>query len=160
MADLILKRNVFTVNATFSTMYEVNKHDNSLTPICKILEDVARPLGVKIDGETCIPAMKNLKINITYSNRFETELPIIFTHIVLDGQNHVLYDGYNKWTGIRIHPGNTSNDTEGCLLPGTVYDKKRIYNSRVAFDRLFKIIKQKLANSHFLLLDIEIDPIK
>ena len=39
--------------------------------------------------------------------------------------------------GIRIHPGNSAADTEGCLLPGLSRAEDWVSSSRVAFNRLF-----------------------
>jgi hypothetical protein len=42
------------------------------------------------------------------------------------------------FSGIRIHPGNASADTDGCLLPGTGRAAGRVTGSRVAFERIFE----------------------
>jgi len=87
---------------------------------CYTLEDVVRP--AKIMGSTAIP-VGTYKVVINYSNRFKRMLPQI-----LD------VPGFE---GIRIHPGNTDVDTEGCILVGDEKKKDFVGKSRVAFDRLF-----------------------
>lgn len=75
--------------------------------LCHVLEDVVRDLGPngegKVMGATAIPA-GTYKVDITFSQRFQRELPIL-----LD---------VPFFTGIRIHKGNTSENTHGCLLVG------------------------------------------
>lgn len=88
---------------------------------CYILEDAVR--DEKIPGETAIPAGV-YNIVITPSKRFKRDLPLL-----LDVPNY---------TGVRIHPGNTIADTEGCLLPGKERGDSQVYRSRVAFEALFE----------------------
>ena len=103
-------------------------------PECFVLEDADRQLEInpeaKIPGETCIPR-GTYKVLITYSNRFKRELPLL-----------VDVPGYS---GVRIHPGNTDADTEGCLLTGTSFANVPggyiVNNSREAFRRLFAKIE-------------------
>lgn len=88
---------------------------------CYILEDVVRPKGEKVYGKTAIPYGK-YNVDVTMSNRFKKMLPLL-----------LLVPGFE---GIRIHPGNTSKDTEGCLLPGTDKRKGMVLNSQKAFHAL------------------------
>lgn len=93
---------------------------------CFTLEDVVRPDGVKVFGETAIPE-GTYKVIVNYSNRFQKLMPL-----VLD------VPGFE---GIRIHPGNTAADTHGCILVGTNSTGTTITNSRKAYDPLFEQIK-------------------
>jgi hypothetical protein len=88
---------------------------------CYTLEDVVRPK--KIAGITAIP-VGIYKVVITPSNRFKRDLPLL-----------VNVPGFE---GVRIHPGNTDADTEGCILVGTSSGKDSIGNSRIAFNQLFE----------------------
>ena len=93
---------------------------------CFTLEDKVR--DIKIPGRTAIFA-GTFKIKITFSNRFQKDMPLL-----LD----VPY-----FSGIRIHSGNTDEDTSGCILVGDIRKKDFIGNSRVAYKRLFKKMRNK-----------------
>ena len=89
---------------------------------CYTLEDVVRQ-GAKIDGQTAIP-YGTYSVVIDHSNRFNRDMP------------HIL--NVPGFEGIRIHSGNTSADTEGCLLLGTTWaGKDFVGNSKLAFDQFF-----------------------
>ena len=89
---------------------EPTKNDTTLGALfidghwqCHTLEDVIRPAGEKVSGETAIPAGR-YKLILSMSNRFKKIMPEV-----------VAVPGF---AGIRIHAGNTAKDTEGCLLLG------------------------------------------
>lgn len=127
---LILERKWFT---TQSTIGELTVEGTDFK--CYTLEDVARALGVKIYGQTAIPAAC-YKVKLTYSNRFKIELPLIYNtddFKVDDTMGAV-------WAGIRIHPGNTHEDTDGCVLPGLKRGENAVYQSRNAMDELMKVV--------------------
>lgn len=96
---------------------------------CWTLEDPVR-MGPKIHGETAIPS-GTYNVVITMSPRFKRDLPLI-----CDVQG---------FSGVRIHPGNTTADTEGCLLVGDVRLAKTIGKSRIAFNRLFAKLRDAQA---------------
>ncbi len=103
---------------------------------CYILEDVDRNLfqadpikhiqEVKVHSKTAIPYGR-YEVIMSYSNRFKKYLPQLLN-----------VPGFE---GIRIHPGNTKDDTEGCLLPGTSFTDNMVANSRNAFNTLYKKLK-------------------
>ena len=45
--------------------------------------------------------------------------------------------------GIRIHSGNTSKDTEGCILVGQNLEKGKVLMSRITLERLMKLIENE-----------------
>lgn len=109
------------------------------TFVCHTLEDAIR--DVKIKGETAIPA-GTYKIAVTMSNRFKKPLPLLLN--------------VPNYEGIRIHPGNTKEDTEGCILPGTTAssDGKAVYGSRLAFNKLFALIQAAVDKNEPVTIDI------
>jgi len=88
---------------------------------CYTLEDKER--DVKIKGETAI-AKGTYKVIINQSNRFKKLLPLLIN--------------VPNFEGVRIHPGNSNHDTEGCILVGMNRSVDYITKSRKAFDSLFK----------------------
>ncbi len=77
----------------------------------------------KIKGETAIPC-GTYEVTLTYSPKYKKIMPLI---------NNV--KGYS---GIRIHSGNTSKDTEGCPIVGQNKEVGKVLNSRKMYDVLFK----------------------
>ena len=93
---------------------------------CWTLEDIVRPAGEKVYGETAIP-YGTYPVTVTFSNRFQRDLPLLV--------------GVPNFTGIRIHPGNTAAQTHGCLLVGTGHTGTTVTDSRTAFNKLFPKIR-------------------
>jgi hypothetical protein len=105
------------------------------------LEDKVRP--EKIKGVTAIPEGK-YEVRITWSPRFKRHLPLLIDVPGFDG--------------IRIHPGNTHKDTEGCLLVGenvtTVAGVPFLSHSVRAFDRLFAKLETAKAKGERIELEV------
>lgn len=86
-------------------------------------------LKKKIKGETAIPT-GHYKIEITYSPKYKRMMPLLI--------------GVKGYSGVRIHSGNTSKDTEGCLLVGRNTVVGMVTESRNTYQRLFaKLQKAK-----------------
>jgi hypothetical protein len=114
---------------------------------CFTLEDaqreiVTRPVAEwKIQNRTAIPK-GTYRVVITHSNRFNRQLPLLL--------------GVPGYTGIRIHAGNTSKDTEGCILVGNTWGKTDfIGNSRSAMANLMVKLRDYLAAGKILTIKIE-----
>lgn len=90
---------------------------------CDTLENTVRAPGVKVRGKTAVPAGR-YRVVLTESPRFKRILPLL-----VDVPN---------FEGVRIHPGNTAEDTEGCLLVGFNQVKGKVVDSRATFQKLFE----------------------
>lgn len=106
-----------TVNRTHAT---ANCHMGELlvngAPFCYTLEP-----GRDVPAGT-------YQVLVTFSPKFDRPMPLV--------------TGVPGFSGIRIHTGNTAQDTEGCLLVGVTRntDEEWIGASRIAFERLFPLI--------------------
>lgn len=120
--EILIKRRPTANGCTLSDWYVNGKLE------CHGCEDVVRPDGQKVFGQTAIPA-GTYQVANTFSPRFGKYLPLLLN-----------VPGY---AGVRIHPGNTAADTEGCLLPGQTIlpGATGVGNSRKAFEALFAKIK-------------------
>jgi hypothetical protein len=82
----------------------------------------------KVPGRTAIPR-GTYKMAITHSPRFGVPLPLI---INVPG-----------FSGVRIHAGNQSSETEGCILVGHSWSGGDfIGQSRIAFNAIFQILQK------------------
>lgn len=122
MEVLTLNRRIFTDKSTIGDLYYRGDF------FCNVLEDTCR--RVKISKITAIPAGR-YKVTIEPSQRYGRLMPRL---------NEV-----PNYKGILIHPGNTPEDTDGCLLPGKYNEKipDFVSSSRVTFDELLKRLKQE-----------------
>ena len=118
-----LRRKVFTSSSTIGELFLNDQFE------CFTLEDRVRPPGVKIPGQTAI-GEGTYEVIITLSQRFKRDLPLLLN--------------VPNFEGIRIHTGNTSADTEGCILVGTTEQPDMILKSRIAFNALFPKIQDAL----------------
>lgn len=107
--------------------------------ICDTLEDVVRSEGVKVYGETAIP-YGIYEIVLTMSPRFKKVLPLL-----LDVPH---------FEGVRIHTGNTEEDTEGCILVGYNKVKGKVINSKIAFDKVMKYLELATINNEKITIEV------
>lgn len=104
---------------------------------CDTIEDTDRGLDDKMDekdilkkkikGETAIPTGV-YPVYITWSPKYKKPMPLI--------------DKVKGYSGIRIHSGNTSKDTEGCLIVGKNKEVGKVLESRKTYNALFKILTE------------------
>jgi hypothetical protein len=103
---------------------------------CYICEDQVRALGApKVPGFTAIPnGQYGLVIDRSplFSARSGCD---VFTPAIL---------GVPGFSGVRIHPGNTEKDTEGCLLPGEDFDLQGVRRSIPAYFALLAKLRAVL----------------
>ena len=113
---------------------------------CYTLEDTDRYLdggGLKIYGQTAIPAGV-YTVTLSHSPRFGRVLPLL--------------SSVPGFSGVRIHPGNSDRDTEGCILVGDARNGDAsipLSQSRKAFERLMEKLKQALAKGESIRITIE-----
>lgn len=120
---LQLKRKIFTDDSTIGEL----SIDGVF--VCYTLEDKVR--DKKIQNVTAIPYGK-YEVIINFSNRFKQYMPLLLK-----------VPGY---AGIRIHSGNKSTHTEGCILVGSSKSLNFIGNSRATYRSLFarmKLVEKK-----------------
>lgn len=110
---------------------------------CDTLEDddkLSRGLE-KVPGETAIPS-GTYRILMTVSPRFKELLPLL--------------DGVPGFAGIRIHAGNSTQDTSGCILVGKkASDGIKLTSSRKTLDILVKRMKNALLERQPLIITIK-----
>lgn len=105
--NILIKRIAKKDNYTIGKLYINGQY------FCDTLEDKDRGLkqtdniisikAKKIFGKTAIP-LGTYNVDITYSPKFKKYLPLV--------------ENVKGFNGIRIHSGNTPNDTDGCILVG------------------------------------------
>jgi hypothetical protein len=128
--ELLLVRDTFTENSTIGNL--------SIDGLffCYTLEDVYRENEVKVFGKTCI-AEGRYEVVLTYSNRFKRVLPLLLK--------------VKNFEGIRIHPGNSAVDTEGCILLGKAKSEDFIFASRIVFKKFLSIVQKSMESQKVFL---------
>jgi len=129
--NLTLKRLYFKPDYTIGRLYIDDVYH------CDTLEDTYRDLSLveKVYGKTAIP-FGTYKVILSISKRFGKLLPEL-----LD---------VPQFTGIRVHSGNTVNDTEGCILVGLNKYRGQLIMSKYALDTLIN----KLENQNEININI------
>jgi len=136
MISLRIKRTHPKDTYTIGDMYLDYGDEEGYKFFSNTLEDEVRPIDEpKIYGKTAIP-YGIYSLTITFSPKFNRLLPLV---------NNV--PGFQ---GIRIHPGNTAEDTEGCILVGVNDQVGMIHQSKVTFDKLFNILVESKQDSFIL----------
>lgn len=101
----------------------------------KKIRDTLEPIWRNYDGgEMKIPRKSAIpegsyRVVVTKSQRFQKYLPLLV--------------GVPGFEGVRIHAGNTSRDTEGCILVGQNIQVGKVLWSRITLERLMKLIENE-----------------
>jgi hypothetical protein len=134
--ELTLNRIFLGGSATIGELLINDKH------LCDTLEDRVRPEGEKVYGKTAIPEGK-YEIELTHSPRFKKILPEILN--------------VPNFSGIRIHTGNSSKDTEGCIIVGTWDGEKEdwVGSSKIAFDKLMSLLEEATNNKEKVTITVK-----
>lgn len=104
---------------------------------CDTLEDEER--DVKIPTATAI--RKGLyRVILDFSTRFKRVMP------------HIL--NVPEFDGVRIHSGNTTSDTDGCLLVGEYLAEAYVKNSRDTFNKLFPKLQAAIKANEAITIEI------
>lgn len=117
--ELRVKRETFTDDSTIGRLY-INGVFH-----CYTLEDKVR--DVKIKNITAIPKGK-YEVILNFSDRFQQVMPLLLK--------------VSNYEGVRIHWGNYSKDTDGCILVGSSKAVNMIGNSVTQYKKLMIELKK------------------
>ena len=131
--ERIAKRKTYTIGHLYILRQIVDEYSSGETKdyLCDTLEPTWRDYAngaYKVKGRSAIPEGRYAVVT-SYSPKFKAWLPILL--------------GVPKFEGIRIHAGNTSEDTEGCILVGKNREVGKVLDSRIWLHRL----KQKIVEA-------------
>ena len=105
--------------------------DENGVKICDTLEPTWRNYKggeLKVPRKSAVPE-GTYPVVITKSKKFGKYLPLLI--------------GVPGFEGIRIHSGNTVNDTEGCILVGQNLIKGKVLLSRLTLEKLMRLIENE-----------------
>lgn len=123
---LILTRHARRADYTIGRL-----EDENGKKICDTLEPIWRNYDggeMKIPRKSAIPE-GSYRVVVTKSQRFRKYLPLLV--------------GVPGFEGVRIHAGNTSRDTEGCILVGQNLQVGKVLWSRITLEKLMKLIENE-----------------
>ena len=132
--ERIAKRKTYTIGRLYIRETVVDEYSSGTADryFCDTLEPTWRDYAngaYKIKGRSAIPEGRYAVV-ISWSPKIKQWLPILL--------------GVPKFEGIRIHAGNTAEDTEGCILVGKNREVGKVLDSRIWLHRLKgKIVEAK-----------------
>lgn len=130
MIQIKVERYAFQKTYTIGRMLINGKY------FCDTLEDEVRniPAEKKVYSKTAIPEGE-YEVRVTWSPKFKRNLPLLL--------------GVPYFTGIRIHRGNTANDTSGCILVGENKVKGMVINSTG-----YELALTKILSGNYAIIEI------
>lgn len=128
--ELLLKRIARKPTYTIGKLYVNNVYT------CDVLEDYDRIYygGSKVAGKTAIPCGRYEVVQNVFSNRFGNRA---FYKNLCGGYVPRLLN-VPQFEGVLIHCGNSSSDTEGCILVGLNKVVGKVIDSQKTFTKLMK----------------------
>jgi hypothetical protein len=108
---------------------------------CNTLEDTVRDLSneKKVYGKTAIP-YGEYKVVYNWSPKFGRNLPRLLN--------------VPAFEGVLIHPGNTADDSAGCILVGRNTEVGRLTESRYTSDKLNVLIEDAQRRGESITIEI------
>lgn len=108
---------------------------------CNTLEDTVRDLNRerKVPGKTAIP-YGEYKVVFNWSPKFGRNLPRLLN--------------VPAFEGILIHPGNTADDSSGCILVGKNTEVGRLTESRYTSDKLNVLVEDVQRKGESITIEI------
>ena len=108
---------------------------------CNTLEDTVRDLSneKKVYGKTAIP-YGEYKVVYNWSPKFGRNLPRLLN--------------VPAFEGILIHPGNTADDSAGCILVGRNTEVGRLTESRYTSDKLNVLVEDAQRRGESITIEI------
>ena len=163
--EIIIRRTALKDGYTIGNLYilpEQAANEDSITPtqtinkekavpewFCNTMEPTARKLTSqmpqtvirrhKIIGKTAIPTGR-YRVLITRSRRFGRWLPLLLN--------------VKGFEGIRIHPGNKPEDTQGCILLGFNHRKGYVLDSTQCVQQLMRRMTEAIEKGEKVFVEV------
>ena len=141
----IAKRKTYTIGRLYIRETVVDEYSSGTADryFCDTLEPTWRDYehgAYKVKDRSAIPEGRYAVV-ISWSPKIKQWLPILL--------------GVPKFEGIRIHAGNTAEDTEGCILVGKNREVGKVLDSRIWLHRLKNKIVEAKARDEAVWLTIK-----
>jgi hypothetical protein len=132
--ELQIERRWFTKHSTIGELFIDGIRE------CYTLEDVVRPHGVKVKGQTAIPALR-YEVVINFSHRHQ--------RLMLQLLN------VPNFEGVRMDVGNDDRDVEGCFCVGTGRSPDCVTGSLAAYGPVFAKVNEARLRGEKIHITIE-----
>ena len=142
----ILKGNEYTIGELYiDGIYQCDTLEDRVRPLPEVCPNTPKGIACtckeKVYGNTAIPA-GIYQVTLNYSNKYKKTMPEILN--------------VPHFLGIRLHSGNTTKDTEGCILLG-VWDERKggwVSNSRVNYNKVYALLKKAFDSKEEITIQI------
>lgn len=144
--DRIFRTNDYTIGELYvDDVYQCDTLEDPVRPLPEVCPNTPKGIACKckekVYGNTAVPA-GTYEVKLSYSNRFKHVMPEILN--------------VPHFLGIRIHKGNKTADTEGCILVGTWDGMKEgwISDSTIAYNKLIPLLQKATDNKEKITITI------